>query len=183
MTNATPEEVLNINIQIELMNLNNMQDIYDFEVENREYFEKNLPPRGVEYYIPEKFNQIIQSLIDEQGRGECFMYVVRDSAHKMVGRVNFTSVVNGEAKSAELGYRIGECAVGKGITTEAVRLALKLGAGEHGFVKITAGTSSDNIASQKVLEKNGFSLVDKMENFMKINGEWVDSLNYVRLLN
>ena len=172
-----------MNLQIELMSLNNVQDIYEFEVENRAYFERNLPSRGKEYYIPEKFNQIMQSLIDEQSRGECFMYVIRDAANRMVGRVNFSSVMNDETKTAELGYRIGECAIGKGIATEAVRLALKLGSDNHSLGKITAGTSSDNVASQKVLEKNGFSLVEKIKNYMKINEEWVDSFNYIRFLS
>ncbi len=59
-------------IMIELLNIQNAQDIYDFEIENRAYFEESLPSRGDEYYKLEVFNKIIRELIDEQNRGECF---------------------------------------------------------------------------------------------------------------
>ena len=41
---------------------------------------------------------------------------------------------------------------------------------------IEAGTSTKNFASQRVLIKNGFNLVSKVERLMKVNGEWIDGL-------
>ena len=125
-------------IMIELLNIQNAQDIYDFEIENRAYFEESLPSRGDEYYKLEVFNKIIRELIDEQNRGECFMYVIRDEVGKMVGRINFFSIRDGEVKSAELGYRIGKDDNDKGIATKAVRIALKVGFEEHKFVRVLA---------------------------------------------
>jgi len=88
-----------MNITLVLLDLINAEEVYDFEVENRTYFEKDLPPRGDEYYIPEKYNIIIGDIINEQLRGECFMYVIRSEAGKVIGRINFTSVQNGEKKA------------------------------------------------------------------------------------
>jgi len=34
----------------------------------------------------------------------------------------------------------------------------------------------------RFLEKNGFSFVEKMENYMEVNGKSVDSLSYVKFL-
>ncbi|MCG8542360.1 MAG: GNAT family N-acetyltransferase [Clostridia bacterium] len=169
-------------IMIELLNIQNAQDIYDFEIKNRAYFEESLPSRGDEYYKFEVFNKIIRELIDEQNRGECFMYVIRDEVGKMVGRVNFFSIRDGEVKSAELGYRIGKDDNDKGIATKAVRIALKVGFEEHKFGRVDAGTSSENVASQRVLEKNGFVLVEKVENYIEVNGKWMDSLNFAKSL-
>jgi ribosomal-protein-alanine N-acetyltransferase len=169
-------------ITLELLNLQNAQEIYDFEIRNREYFEESLPSRGDEYYKPEVFNKITRELIDEQNQGECFMYVIRDEVGKMVGRVNFSSIEDGKVKSAELGYRIGKDDNGKGIATEAVRIALKVGFEEHKFARIDAGTASENIASQRVLEKNGFVLIEKVENYIEVNGKWIDSLNFTKFI-
>jgi len=168
-------------IELEALDLKNAQDVYDFEVENRAYFEKYLPSRGEDYYDFEKYNDIIQAIIAEQGRGECLMYVIRDKAGKTAGRVNFSSIQNDPVKTAELGYRIGLAHTGKGIATKAVQLALQL-AENHNLQKITAGTATENIASQKVLEKNGFSLIGKTENYMEQNGKSIDSFTYVKFL-
>jgi len=171
-----------VSILLELLDFKNVQDIYDFEIENRTYFEKYLPSRGDDYYVPERYNIIISKIIDEQSRGECFMYVIRSEVGKVIGRINFTAIQNKKARSAELGYRIGQAEAEKGIATKAVKMALELGAKEHGLEEIIAGTSADNIASQKVLEKNGFLFVEKIESYMEFNGKSIDSFNYVKFL-
>jgi|GEM_PF-120006 len=167
-------------IKLEPLSLENARDVYEFEIKNRAYFEKHLASRGDDYYEPEKYNGIIAAIIDEQNSGECFMYVIRDEAGGVAGRVNFTSVQSGDVKTAELGYRIGQESAGKGIATKAVAMAIKLGTEKHKLEGITAGTSTENIASQRVLEKNGFVFVEKANHHMQINGEWVDSLKYAR---
>jgi len=61
-------------------------------------------------------------------------------------------------------------------------MAIKLGIDEHKFLAVTAGASVDNVASQRVLEKNGFLFVEKMERYLEVNGKWVDSLKYIKHL-
>lgn len=59
-------------------------------------------------------------------------------------------------KSAETGYWIGERYWGKGITTKAVELIVEHGFKELKLIRIYAGVFEYNVASMKVLEKNGF---------------------------
>jgi len=59
-------------------------------------------------------------------------------------------------KSAELGYWIGEPYWGKGIATKAVELITILGFNKLNLIRIQAGVFDFNIASMKVLEKNGY---------------------------
>ena len=172
-----------MNISLELLDLKNAQDIYDFEVENRAYFEENLPPRGENYYVLENYNNIIKELIDEQNRGECFMYVIRNEIGRVIGRINFVSVKNEKTKTAELGYRIGQTEIGKGIATRAVQMALNLGIERHQLDEVTAGTSTDNIASQKILEKNGFTYIGIDKNYMQLNGKQIDNVKYIKKLS
>ncbi len=49
---------------------------------------------------------------------------------------------------------------------------------KHNLERITAGASTGNIASQKVLVKNGFTLSRKVENHIDLNGKRVDSFIY-----
>ncbi|MBK1813237.1 GNAT family N-acetyltransferase [Clostridium sp. YIM B02505] len=165
-------------ISIELVSENNAAEIYSFEIDNREYFEEILPSRGEEYYRPEVFEKIIKEIIEEQNRNECYMHIIRNEAGKMVGRINFFSIRGENIKTAELGYRIGENDDRKGYATEAVEIAIDKGFKEYNFKKIEAGTASDNIGSQRVLEKNQFVLVKKIEKHVQLNDKWIDSFIY-----
>ena len=123
----------------------------------------------------------MNEIIEEQLRGECHMHIIRSGSGDMVGRVNLHSIEGEKVRKAELGYRIGEKDQGKGYASEAVKLVVKQGFEKYGLTKIEAGTSAENMGSQKVLEKNGFKLVGKEGKVMKINDKWVDGLLYEKL--
>lgn len=59
-------------------------------------------------------------------------------------------------KTAEIGYWLGEPFWNKNIASEAVKLTTKYGFDELGFIRIHTGIFEYNIASMKVLEKNGY---------------------------
>ena len=100
------------------------------------------------------------------------MHLIRDSQGVMVGRINL-SVLEGNRKTAELGYRIGENVSNLGYASETVRLVLDKAFIAHGFNRIIAGTARDNLASQRVLLKNGFTFSRMIENDLHIHNEWV----------
>ncbi|MBN2899886.1 MAG: GNAT family N-acetyltransferase [Clostridia bacterium] len=165
-------------INVEEMSLENLKDIFEFEVQNRVYFERTLPPRPEDYFDYASFQNLMIGFLEEQMRGECAMFVLRDLTGEMVGRINLTAMTyNGERK-AELGYRIGEVHQGKGYASEAVSAVVDMGYQVYGLNKIEAGTSTENIGSQRVLEKNGFIRVATMESVMEINGSLVDGYCY-----
>lgn len=170
-----------MNINLELVSENNANDIYNFEIENRTYFEETLPSRGDEYYKTEVFQNIIKEIIEEQNREECYIYIIRNELGKMIGRVNFFSIRTDIIKIVELGYRIAKNENGNGYATEAVRIALIKGFRDYKFEKVEAGTSPENIGSQKVLIKNGFILTKRIERDVNVNGKWVDSLIFEKM--
>lgn len=61
-------------------------------------------------------------------------------------------------KNIEIGYFLGETYWGKGIATTAVSLLLEYIKSNFDVIRIYAEVFSHNIASMKVLEKNGFHL-------------------------
>ena len=54
-------------ISLELLSEANSLDVYAFETENREYFERSLPPRPANYFDLEGFKEITRELLTEQG--------------------------------------------------------------------------------------------------------------------
>ena len=159
-------------ISLELQSEENSLDVYSFEKENREYFEQNLPPRPDNYFDSEGFKKITAELLAEQDNHNAYMHIIRDSQGVMVGRINL-SVLGNDRKTAELGYRIGENVTNLGYASEAVKLVLEKAFTTYGLHKIIAGTATDNLASQRVLLKNGFTFSKIIENDLQIHNEWV----------
>ena len=162
-------------ISLELLSEENSLDVYSFEKENREYFERNLPPRPANYFNLEGFKEIMKELLAEQTNRDVYMHLIRDSQGVMVGRINL-SVLENNRKTAELGYRIGENVSNLGYASEAVKLVLDKAFNTYALNKIIAGTATGNLASQRVLIKNGFTFSRIIENDLQIHNEWVHTV-------
>ncbi|WP_204075173.1 GNAT family N-acetyltransferase [Planotetraspora phitsanulokensis] len=126
-----------------------------FERENREYFARSIPDRGDAFFV--EFAARHRALLAEQAIGICHFHVIVDDEGDLIGRVNLVDVKDG---AAELGYRIGESASGRGVATAAVEEVCRLAAATYGLASLVAVTTVDNHASQAVLERNGFTAVE-----------------------
>lgn len=167
-----------MNLTIETMTKKNLKEIFNFERDNRQFFERILPPRPQGYYDYKTFKMMMAQILLEQTSGECFMCIIRDHTRKMVGRVNLGSIARTDVVRANLGYRISEFSQGKGYASEAVKLIINVSIKALGIEVFEAGTSTTNIGSQKVLIKNGFTKIGEEKHVMKINNKWVDGLLY-----
>lgn len=128
-------------------------DMLGFEIENREFFARSVGDRGDGYFA--SFPQRHARLVAENRAGTSMLFVVRDGAGRVVGRVNIGDIHDG---CGDLGYRIAERACGRGVARSAVRLALEAAAA-RGVTRMTAATTPDNVPSQRVLAANGFEPV------------------------
>lgn len=126
-----------------------------FEVANRAYFTATISDRGDAYF--EEFTARHEALLAEQEAGVCAFYVLVDEDGSVLGRFNLIDIT--EEHSATLGYRVAQHATGRGVATAAVQELCRLAASRHGLHTIRAATSHENIASQKVLAKAGFTPV------------------------
>jgi len=81
-------------------------------------------------------------------------------------------------KNAELGYWLAEPFWGKGIMRKAIRLMVNYAFTTYDIERVFARPFSTNLASQKVLEKNGFLLEGKFEKTIYKNGEYLDEWVY-----
>ncbi len=84
-------------------------------------------------------------------------------------------------RTAEIGYWLGEPFWGKGIATIAVNLITDYGFNELDFIRIHTGIFEYNIASMKVLEKNGFKKDGVFENNIYKNGKLWNEHRYSKV--
>jgi RimJ/RimL family protein N-acetyltransferase len=80
--------------------------------------------------------------------------------------------------NAELGYWIGEQYKGRGIMTQAIKELVRLVFDNFEITRIFATPFGNNFASQRVLEKAGFTLEGVFENVYVKNGIKLDELVY-----
>jgi RimJ/RimL family protein N-acetyltransferase len=86
--------------------------------------------------------------------------IVERSSGLVVGDVGFFGPP--EEGRAQIGYGVVPSRRGRGYATDAVRLLTSLG-WMHGALEIVAKTDLENRASQRVLEKAAFELLDEGE--------------------
>lgn len=142
-------------IIIEELKLEDAESLFNFEVENRSFFEEMVPGRGEAYYEYTNFQKIHQSLLEEQQSGlSCFYLIKDDSTNSIIGRINLIDIDSEGV--GHLGYRVGKRFIRKGVAKAAVKLLLEKVIEEGTVKEIQAKTTSNNISSQKVLEHNGF---------------------------
>ncbi len=84
-------------------------------------------------------------------------------------------------KSAEIGYWIGEPFWGNGIATKAVELITEYGFAKLDLNRIYTGVFGYNIASMKVLEKNGFEKEGIFKNAILKNDKICDEHRFYKL--
>jgi ribosomal-protein-alanine N-acetyltransferase len=141
-------------VTVERVTAEHANALLRFELENREYFARVIPDRGDEYFA--EFPQRHAALLAYQEAGTDHFHVLVDDG-RILGRVNLVNIVDG---SAELGYRIAESAAGRGLATWGVLEVLST---PYGLREITARTTADNVASQKILARVGFVRTGEIE--------------------
>lgn len=81
-------------------------------------------------------------------------------------------------KRAEIGYCIRRVDWGKGVGTEVAALLIRFGFNQLKMHRIEAKCDPDNIASYKIMEKNGMQREGILRQDKNIRGEWCDSYIY-----
>lgn len=164
-------------VLIDMLQEKDAEELFKFEHDNRAYFEEMVPSRGEAYYNFESFKIRHKELLEEQDDGMCYFYLIRERYGAIIGRVNLVDIDNAE-RVAHVGYRIGKKDTGKGVANRALSLLLAE-APQIGLMQIYAKTTSNNIASQKVLEKNGFKQTSIGDEVIKMNGLKLRFVHYI----
>ena len=150
-----------------------------FEIEHRAYFERWVQARDPAFYSADGVAAAIAAAESAWVAGHAYQYLVVDG-ERLVGRINLTQVRRAHFHCADLGYRIGEHDVGRGVASRAVALCLEQAFGVHGLQRIEATARPLNLGSIRVLERNGFHQFGHSKRSFELGGEWFDRLLFER---
>lgn len=151
------------------------QAILDLRLANRERLEPFEPDAPEDPESRYRLDGVERWIAGGAGR-----YVVVDDG-AVAGTVGLFDLEGVPISSAILGYWVDGSREGRGLATRAVAEALDAAFGELGLHRLEAGTRVDNVASQRVLQRNGFTCVGLLRRHLLIQGEWVDHLLWERL--
>jgi len=112
--------------------------------------------------------QIIESNADIVQKKSVHRYYIRTETQDFAGVISLKDI-NWESGVCEIGYLIAEKYQNQGVASQAVSRLLQK-AFAAGIKKIKATTFVRNIASYKVLQKNGFTLEGTLKNEVLIQG-------------
>jgi [ribosomal protein S5]-alanine N-acetyltransferase len=135
-------------------------------VENRSFLAPYEPPRDERFYTVDGQRDRLRR------EGKHSFAILYDD--RIAGIAALSNVVRGPLQSASLGYWVAEHVNGRGLATGAVRELLPIAFGDLGLHRLEAGTLVDNLASQRVLEKNGFERIGLARGYLHIGGAWRD---------
>ena len=124
----------------------------------------------------EKWSAYIAGAADELNRGSAVRFLIfhADNGPVPIGKINYSQIFRGVFQACYLGYGIDKDFTGKGIMTQALRMANAYMFDKMNLHRIMANYMPDNIASGRVLEKLGFVIEGTAKDYLQINGMWRD---------
>ena len=144
--------------QLQLVSPQHESAVLAFERDNRAYFAKSISDRGDSFF--EQFSERYRELMAEQEARAGAFYLLVDDNGAVVGRFNLYDFSDGTAR---VGYRVAEQVSGQGVATSGLRTLCRIARENFGLRTLTAATSNENVASQRVLLKAGFAYVAPTE--------------------
>lgn len=168
------------NLILRLIHINEAEKLLDFELRNRNRFEKVSGTRSQDFYTLETRRNMIERSISAYANQSMIrfgIYLLDDET--LIGSIALNDVIWSPALLCTyLGYMIDQDYQNKGYATEAIQVMCTYAFDTLHLHRIEAGVMPSNIASQKVLEKNGFIQEGLARKNVHINGAWQDHLIY-----
>ena len=119
----------------------------------------------------------------EDGRrdGTREAFAIEDPADGRFLGIAVAPTIKREERTAELGYVIHPAARGRGVATAALSWLTDWGFGELDAVRLELVISTENPASKRVAEHNGYRYEGTLRSLFVVSGRWEDAEIWSRL--
>lgn len=164
-----------MNISLRPWNLSDLENLVAFA--NNPNIARNLTDQFPSPYTKENGLKFIEFA----SSGNPLRIFAIDMEGRAIGGIGLHPQSDIERKNAELGYWLGEPFWGKGIISQIIPKMVDYGFLNLDIHRIFARPFGRNIASQKVLEKSGFTLEARLKDAFYKNEIFEDALIYSRL--
>jgi ribosomal-protein-alanine N-acetyltransferase len=147
----------------------------DFHDRNRAHLAPWEPPAAADFFTVEAQAQRLREGAEAFAAGTDFRYLLQPigDAGKVIGTVNFTTIVRGAFHSCSLGYALDQAVEGQALMSEALRCAIgEMFSPRLNLHRIQAAYRPENWRSAEVLKRLGFEDIGVAPDYLFIDGLW-----------
>lgn len=176
---SSPEQLIHLRGRRISLRLPQMRDYpawYQLRRQSHEFL-KPFEPRWTEADLGRRvFSMRVRRARQEaeQGTDYTFFVFLNDGTETLVGGITLSNIRRRAAQFVNLGYWMGQPYAGQGLMTEAVEMVLRFIFETLDLHRAHAAFLPHNMASRRVLEKNGFIEEGFAERYLQIDGRWED---------
>jgi ribosomal-protein-alanine N-acetyltransferase len=162
--------------------LGDAEELAALYARNREFLRPFEPDRDDRFFTPDGQGARIDQATESARAGTRFSYLILDGDGLIAGVVALENVIRGPSQSATVSYWVDRERNGRGLASGAVAAIAGLARDPHTLHRLQAPVRTDNLASQRVLEKTGFERIGVARGYLHVGGEWRDHVLFQRLL-
>ncbi|WP_428775048.1 GNAT family N-acetyltransferase [Vibrio sp.] len=161
-----------------LIQLADTSDLLRFELENKQWFDRHIPPRLNSFYSLTGVQSQIEEFLELYEQETMIPMLLRTSDGQICGRLNL-HIDESEPSVGILGYRVGQAFTRQGVATRAVKLMQQYVVSNTDITALKAIALTTNLGSIKVLENNGFEAQAYLRNYTMLNGHHEHAHEYL----
>lgn len=177
---AQATEVAQSDAVIRPVRLEDAEELATLYLENQRHLVPFIEIRDESFFTTEGQRTRIARATESAAAGESWRFAIVDG-DALAGTIGVTNVIRGPVQGAKVGYWVAHGRDGKGLATRAVGDVVQFAFDHVRLHRLEAWTLVDNVASQRVLEKNGFTRFGLAKALLLIDGEWRDHLLFERI--
>ena len=161
---------------IRLLEPRDAEELAALYTANREFLAPFEPARDDAFFTVEEQRRRLERPAD----ADWWRWAIVDDG-AIAGMIALNDVLRGPVQMGTVGYWVDRPRNGSGLASAALGEVVEFAFGEAGLHRLEAGTLPGNVASQRVLEKNGFERFGLARRLLLIAGEWRDHVLYERI--
>jgi ribosomal-protein-serine acetyltransferase len=162
------ELIVEQDLVLKQLEINQAEKLFELTEQNRAYLSQWLPwPEHTQSTSDSR--EFIETMIAKRTSGEEYGYGI-ELEGKLVGHISLMHLKDDH--DAEIGYWLAASASGKGVTTKAAAYLSRFGFETLGLERIVIRANPDNIGSNKVAEKIGYSCVGQVVHEAELLNVW-----------
>lgn len=170
---------------LKVLNPHDVKKVLQFQIENRELFEKYEPDRSENFYTLSHQESLLRFEWKLALKHSTIRFYVfrKDNPEKIIGTICFHDIARSFYSCAEVGYKFAADAHHQGYATEALQKGIQIMFEELELHRINARVMPENTASIRLLERLGFVQEGLERESILLHGIWEDHLRYGLILH
>lgn len=156
-------------MKFEALSNQHIEPLFQFELENRSWFESLITSRGDNFYTLDGVKKHIFSCTANAKLGIGYSGVLIEN-EVIIARANLKNI-DSENSCCSVGYRVAKNSVGKGYASYCLAELIKVASNNYSLCNLEAQVLDNNPASVAVLTKLGFKVNSYQPDFMALNGK------------